>query len=397
MQQPFYRYRAWLLGLLLIGISAGAGAAPYTPADGGDVLEQLPFNASDTTAAELRGLRRALTASPRDAAFAERVARRYIQQSRLDSDPRYLGYAEAALKPWWKMPEPPVGVLVLRAVILQARHQFGAALTDLDQAVRRQPGNAQAWLTRAAVEQAQGDYQAARKSCFALAPHTSTVVSYGCLMTVTSLNGAAQQSYVLLQLTLQQSPTLTPDLQQWTQGLLADMAARRGDGAAAERHYRAALAAARPDSFLLAAYADFLLDQGRAAEVVTLLRDQGRADALLLRLALAEDRLKLPDARQHSAELGDRFAASRLRGDALHRREQARYELALRHDTRTALQLAIANWEVQREPADARIVLESALAAHAPAQAQPVLNWLRATRLEDVQLRALVQRLESLS
>src|SRR3569623_605879 len=238
MQQPFYRYRAWLLGLLLIGISAGAGAAPYTPADGGDVLEQLPFNACDTTAAELRGLRRALTASPRDAAFAERVARRYIQQSRLESDPRYLGYVEAAL-------------------------------TDLDQAVRRQPGNAQAWLTRAAVEQAQGDYQAARKSCFALAPHTSTVVSYGCLMTVTSLNGAAQQSYVLLQRTLQQRPALTPDLQQWTQGLLADMAARRGDGAAGERHYRAAMAAARPDSFLLAAYADFLLDQGRAAEVVT--------------------------------------------------------------------------------------------------------------------------------
>src|SRR3569623_834157 len=291
---PFLRFRAWLLGLLLIGISAGAGAAPYTPADDDDVLEQLPFNASDTTAAELRGLRRALTASPRAAAFAERVARRYIQQSRLDSDPRYLGYAEAALKPWWKMPEPPVGVLVLRAVILQARHQFGAALTDLDQAVRRQPGNAQAWLTRAAVEQAQGDYQAARKSCFALAPHTSTVVSYGCLMTVTSLNGAAQQSYVLLQRSLQLSSARTRFFLQWTQGLLAVMAARRGDGAAGERHYRAAMAAARPDSFLHAACADFLLDQGRAAEVVALLRDQGRADALLLRLAHAQERLKYP-------------------------------------------------------------------------------------------------------
>ena len=54
---------------------------------------------------------------------------------------------------------------------------------------------------------------------------------------------AAQQSYLLLQRTLQQSPTLTPDLQQRTKGLLADMDARRGDGAAAERHYRAALAA----------------------------------------------------------------------------------------------------------------------------------------------------------
>src|SRR3569623_3172237 len=159
MPQLLYRYRAGLLAQLLIGSCAAAGAAPYTPADDGAVLEQLPFNASDTTAAELRGLRRALTASPRDAAFAERVARRYIQQSRLDSAPRYLGYAAAALKPWWKMPEPPVGVLVLRAVILQARHQFGAALTDLDQAVRRQPGNAQAWLPRAAVATAQGEYQ----------------------------------------------------------------------------------------------------------------------------------------------------------------------------------------------------------------------------------------------
>src|SRR3569623_1241966 len=118
MPQLLYRYRAGLLALLLIGSSAAAGAAPYTPADDGAVLEQLPINASDTT---------------------------------------------------------------------------GAALPDLVQAVRRQPGYAQAWLTRAAVEQAQGDYQAARKSCFALAPHTSTVVSYGCLMTVTSLNGAARQ------------------------------------------------------------------------------------------------------------------------------------------------------------------------------------------------------------
>ncbi len=23
-------------------------------------------------------------------------------------DPRYVGYAQAALKPWWDLPEPPV-------------------------------------------------------------------------------------------------------------------------------------------------------------------------------------------------------------------------------------------------------------------------------------------------
>src|SRR3569623_916020 len=59
MPQLLYRYRAGLLALLLIGSSAAAGAAPYTPADDGAVLEQLPFNASGTTAAELRGRRRA--------------------------------------------------------------------------------------------------------------------------------------------------------------------------------------------------------------------------------------------------------------------------------------------------------------------------------------------------
>src|SRR3569623_2422251 len=124
MPQLLYRYRAGLLALLLIGSSAAAGAAPYTPADDGAVLEQLPFNASDTTAAALRGLRRALTAAPRDAALAARVAHRYLLQSRLDFDPRYLGYAAAALKPRRQIPEPPDGVLVLRAVNLQDRHHY---------------------------------------------------------------------------------------------------------------------------------------------------------------------------------------------------------------------------------------------------------------------------------
>ncbi|MFO1285686.1 MAG: hypothetical protein U1F25_10695 [Rubrivivax sp.] len=52
---------------------------------------------------------------------------------------------------------------------------------------------------------------------------------------------------------------------------LAETEARRGNAAAAEAAYREALTIDGRDFYLLAAYADFLLDQDRAADVLHLL------------------------------------------------------------------------------------------------------------------------------
>jgi hypothetical protein len=49
---------------------------------------------------------------------------------------------------------------------------------------------------------------------------------------------------------------------------------------------------------------------------------------------------------------------------------------------------------VQREPADARIMLESALAAKDPLAAQSVLEFLRKNRVQDVRLIALTNALD---
>ena len=57
-------------------------------------------------------------------------------------------------------------------------------------------------------------------------------------------------------------------------------------------------------------------------------------------------------------------------------------------------QLALENWATQREPADARILLEAALAARQPAAARPVLDWLDRTGLEHARIRALADQLE---
>ena len=74
-------------------------------------------------------------------------------------------------------------------------------------------------------------------------------------------------------------------------------------------------------------------------------------------------------------------------------REESRFHLRLLGDAQGALQLAQRNWDVQREPADARVLLEAALAANDRRAAQPVIDWLRETRLEDVALADLIHRI----
>jgi len=145
-----------------------------------------------------------------------------------------------------------------------------------------------------------------------------------------------------------------------------------------------------PDSYLLGAYADFLLDQGQPQDVVELLKDKTRADPLLLRYALALKAQEKPEAQAQIQQLRDRFEASRLRGDRVHLREEARFTLHLLSDPQTALKLAQENWQIQKEPADLRILLESALAAHDSATIKTVRGWLTETGLEDHEIMRLL-------
>jgi len=176
---------------------------------------------------------------------------------------------------------------------------------------------------------------------------------------------------------------------------LAEFSLVLGEPDRAERHFKEALSLGVNDQFLLAAYADFLLDRGRPAEVVTLLKDWTRSDVLLLRLALAEKAVKAPALDQHVQNLKARFDAAALRGDNLHQQEEARFNLHLLQRPARALALARENWALQREPRDARIFIEAALAANDPVAAQPVLDWLASAGYEDPYLRQLAARLKA--
>jgi tetratricopeptide (TPR) repeat protein len=379
--------------LICVGLTAGAcataSAAPFVPQSDGQVLERLPLAPSDPVLRRLRALNGQLTRVPNDLPLAVMVAQGYSELGRVTGDPRYAGYAQAALAPWWSLERAPQEVLVLRAALHQRMHQFDLALADLATVLNINPRNVEARLMLATVNQVQGAYDQAREECRALQDLTAKLVWTACLANVNGATGRLRESYQQLRAACSRYPIAEPKLGSWVLTSLAEMATRAGMMVEAEAHFRAALTLAPADYYLLGVYADYLLDNGRPQDVVALLRDKIAADPLLLRYALALQAQNSNHLAIQVQQLVDRFAASRLRGDRVHLREEARFTLRLLNAPVTALKLARENWQVQKEPADVRILLEAALAAHDKTAVDEVKEWLGHSGLEDVQLRPM--------
>ncbi|MBV8031331.1 MAG: hypothetical protein JO035_07470, partial [Betaproteobacteria bacterium] len=233
----------------------------------------------------------------------------------------------------------------------------------------------------------RADYAAATRECAALPVEADDLYAIACRDYVDATTGKLAPAYAELSRALGANPDVAAGEKLWVLTRLGEMAWRLGDPAAAERHFKSALALGQDDNFLLAAYADFLLDQGRPRDVVQMLKGWTRSDTLLLRLALAEKKLALPEAAAHVQALGDRFAAATLRGERLHMGEEARYLLDLKGDAKRALAVGLENWKDQREPRDALVVLEAAAAAKDGAAAEPVLKWLQESRFESATMQ----------
>lgn len=375
------------LACLLAATAAGAAGKPYRPADDATVLERLPAASGRV---ELAPLRARVRAHPEQLTPALALARAYIERSRTLADPRYLGYAQATLAPW---PDGPAPVTVLRATIAQSRHEFARAMTLLDTVLSAHPDNAQARLTRATIRQVRGRPDAADADCRRLIGHAPTLVFMICHTSARSLNGELAVSYQQLDAALNRPGETAPDVRVWGLTALGEMARRLGRDDDAARHFKAALALDGDDIYLQAAYADLLLTQNDRTPVIQLLAGRERQDVLLLRLALAGRDTR--EGERWATMLADRFAAAARRGDTTHAREHARFVLDIAHDPKRALALARANWQIQKEPADIRILLRCAQAAGQPAAARPALDWIQRHDFEDDRITALSRDLRA--
>lgn len=378
---------AW--AVLAAALPGGAMAAPFVPADDAHIVERLPTRPD----AAQRARRAALARDVHQLPLALDVAQAAIVRARRAGDPRELGAAQAALAPWWPDAQAPAPVRLLRATILQSRHQFSAALADLDSLVNDAaappPLRAQALLTRASLQQVLGRFDTARSDCDALLQPAFAALGEGlrrtaqaCVLELQSLAGDARAARRALD-ALAAGAAADP----WLALLRAELAERQGDDAAAQALYTAA--GADGDVYTLAAHADWLLDRRREREALAVLdRGPAQADALLLRRAIAWQRLGDGRAEAAAADLRTRFAAIRLRGDAPHLREEARLALEIDRDPVRALTLARQQWALQKEPADAVLLLRTARAAGQDL-GRELSAWLPDPARADVRLAAV--------
>jgi len=378
--------RAGLLLCAALLAAAPACARPTTPTHDDEVVERL-----SPRAPALRAQRAALARGALPLPQAVAAARQAIERARRDGDPRELGIAQAMLAPWWAQADAPPAVRLLRATLQQSQHRFDAALAEL-QALWDAPATpldirAQAGLTRATVLQVLGRHAQAQAACAELlqprfAPLGAAVglAARACVAELRSLSADPRAAAAELQALAQAAPG-----DAWLALLRAELAERQGDHRSAESLFRQASAGG--GVYALAAFADWLLDRDRPREALALLAaGPADADALLLRRAIALHRLRAPEAAATARLLQARFDAARQRGENLHAREEARLALEVQGDAPRALVLALAQWALQKEPADAVLLWRAAQAAGQPAAAAALRGWLPDPAAADVRL-----------
>jgi tetratricopeptide (TPR) repeat protein len=367
----------FLAAVVALAGMGSAWAAPYIPVNDAQVLAQLPAGARHASTPAT-----ALTATRLDIALP--LAQFDVARARATADMRFLGYAEAILAPWLRQPTVAPQVLVLNATILQSRHAFDASLTELDRALQASPNDAQAWLTRAIVLRVLGRYDEATASCARLVQAADPAVTALCTQSLRGLTGHLQDAYAAI--TALASQDLVPEVRAWRYSELGEMAERAGDDAAAEHWFREGLQIAPADFYIRAACADLLLRHERAAETLQLLAGRESMEPMLLRIAIAHRQLHDGAGSQAEALLSGAFDIEQQRGDAVHRREQARFMLDVMQQPAAALTAAQENWKVQREPDDVLILLRAARAAHQTQAAAAARQFLEQTGLQDVRL-----------
>jgi tetratricopeptide (TPR) repeat protein len=356
-----------------------ADAGPYVPSSDSTVLAELP---AGTHYADVSARR--LAQGRVDVAIP--LAQFYIQQSRLSGDLRYLGYAEAVLTPWVTQSPPVPNVLVLQATLQQSRHEFSASLATLERALTARPDDPQALLVRATVLRVLGRYPEASASCEQFARMVEPRLGAICIQSLRGLNGHLESAY--LELTQVSSQGWLNSERSWLYSELGEMAVRLGRDADAQRWFEQDLNLVPTDFYVRAAYADLLLRQARPGEALTLLQGRESFEPLLLRIAVAQRQLRDPQLAQSSARLRAAFAAETQRGEAVHRREQARFLLEVEDQPNLSLAAALENWALQREPDDVLVLVNAAKAAGNPAAALPALDFMRTQGLRDVRVNA---------
>jgi hypothetical protein len=145
--------------------------------------------------------------------------------------------------------------------------------------------------------------------------------------------------------------------------------------------------------------AELLNQQGRFIQAKAMAmnqRDLGSlTDALLMQALLACRGMKDADETRLASQMAARLKGQALRQESLIERPKLIYQIAYGQDMAAGLALSIENWQLQKEPPDALLFAQAALALAQPRAAEPVVIWAEKTGYTDPQLGPLIRQLKA--
>jgi hypothetical protein len=368
---------------LIVCHCASFAATQVTPQVDDEVLEIL----SNVTLQRPKAT--PLTHNEQDPNLAVFAVRNAIAMARQTGESRYWGRAQASMQPWWDLADAPVDLAVLQATVLQGRHEFAAARKILTAVLVRAPGNAQAWLTLAALERLSANYGASLAACDSVGRAGASFYASACRMETQSLQGLHRHAMKGLQALLDNADR--PEQRSWILSLLAESEERAGLDARAARSYERSLEIVA-DMYTSIAFSDLLLRTGEPAKAFSVLSKLPSTDAVILRRGAAWRRQGDVRWMAMRSELRQRTAELLRRGDdpSLHGREMALAALWLDDDAPRATLLANANLKLQREPLDWWVALRSATAARDSAASIDIAAGIDRIGLRDVRLISML-------
>lgn len=303
---------------------------------------------------------------------------------------------------------------LLQAVLLHSDHRFDESISLLGQVLETAPAHPQALLLKTALLRIKGRYAEAETCARKLASIQPGLVANACVADLRSLQGD-RNAFSVLRRHVQQlqlphehlysdrdaSTDSLAGVGGWLHALLAEMADRIGSQPAAEANFRLALQNGG-GTHARVAFANWLIDHRRPDEAMGLLQSGGAdcidaPDSMLIVYAIAHRQARLdacvPSIYPTLVErLRERFAHADRRGTRAQSRERAAFELDVENNPQEACEHALANWSLQKEPADARLLARAAIAAFRVDAIAALETDVAQNGLSDCRLDALLTR-----
>ena len=361
----------------------------------------LPFSvhAHGGRLSQLRALDKAWRAQPQHLDTALAYGRAVFTLGLHEGDLRWYGSAKAALGPWWQATELPAQAYFLRGLVKQGFHDFQGGLADINRAIALNPQQAEFWSWRFALHLLQAEIIMARQDVDEIERLFGSAEADTYRAILLYRTGQPEPAVHRLTRTIRLPQYQDESSQDWLSFHLGEAHRVAGQSEQAIAVWSDRLKRNSRSHLLRLSLADLLNLQGRHAQAKAIATNQADmaslTDALLMQALLASRGSKDADESALAKQMAARLRAQALREESLIERPKLIYQIAYGQDIAAGLALSIENWNLQKEPPDAALFVQAALALGKAQAATPVVEWVEKTGYSDPQLGPLIKQLKA--